>query len=175
MFIKILLVIVVLIAAILVFAATRADTFRVQRSAVINAPSDKIFPLINDFHNWATWSPYEKLDPAMKRTLGGPASGKGATYAWEGNGKAGQGRMEIIESTPTSRVVIKLDFLKPFEAHNTAEFTLQPQGDTTRVTWAMYGPAPFIAKLMGLFFSMDKMIGRDFETGLTNLKTSAEK
>ena len=175
MFIKILLVIVVLIAAILAFAATRADTFRVQRSAVISAPSDKIFPLIDDFHNWATWSPYEKLDPAMKRTLSGEPSGKGAVYAWEGNSKAGEGRMEIIESTSTSRVVIKLDFLKPFEAHNTAEFTLQPQGDTTRVTWAMYGPAPFIAKLMGLFFSMDKMIGKDFETGLNNLKTRTEK
>ena len=111
----------------------------------------------------------------MKRTLSGEPSGKGAVYAWEGNSKAGEGRMEIIESTSTSRVVIKLDFLKPFEAHNTAEFTLQPQGDTTSVTWTMHGPAPFIAKLMGLFFSMDKMIGKDFEAGLNNLKTSAEK
>ena len=111
----------------------------------------------------------------MKRTFGGAPAGKGATYAWEGNGKAGAGRMEITESTPSSKIAIKLDFIKPFEGHNVAEFTLQPQGDATQVTWAMHGPSPYIAKLMGLFFNMEQMIGKDFEAGLANLKTATEK
>jgi carbon monoxide dehydrogenase subunit G len=172
---KIALVIVLAIAALLIFAATRPDTFRVERTARIEAPAEKIFPLIDDFHRWNTWSPYEKLDPAMQRSFGGTASGKGATYAWEGNDKAGAGSMEIAESTPASKVAIKLDFIKPFEGHNTAEFTLQPQGNATQVTWAMYGPSPYVAKLMGIFFNMDQMIGKDFEAGLANLKTATEK
>lgn len=172
---KIALVIVLAIAALLIFAATRPDTFRVERTARINAPAEKIFPLIDDFHRWSAWSPYEKLDPAMKRTFGGTASGKGATYAWEGNDKAGAGSMQIVESTPASKVAIKLDFIKPFEGHNTAEFKLQPQGEATQVTWAMYGPSPYVAKLMGIFFNMDQMIGKDFEAGLANLKTATEK
>ena len=111
----------------------------------------------------------------MKRTFGGAPAGQGATYAWEGNDKAGAGRMEIAESTPSSKIAIKLDFIKPFEARNMAEFTLQPQGGVTQVTWAMHGPSPYIAKLMGIFFNMDQMIGKDFETGLANLKTASEK
>ena len=172
---KIALVIAVAIAALLIFAATRPDTFRVERTARIEAPAEKIFPLIDDFHRWEAWSPYEKLDPGMKRTFGGAPAGQGATYAWEGNDKAGAGRMEIAESTPSSKIAIKLDFIKPFEGHNVAEFTLQPQGDATQVTWAMHGPSPYIAKLMGIFFNMDQMIGKDFETGLANLKTASEK
>jgi uncharacterized protein YndB with AHSA1/START domain len=169
------LAVLALIAALLIFAATQPDTFRVERTARIQAPAEKIFPLIGDFHRWGTWSPYEKLDPEMKREFGGTPSGKGATYAWDSKGKAGAGRMEIMESSPSSRIAIKLDFIKPFEGHNTAEFTLKPEGDATQVTWAMYGPNPYVAKLMGIFFNMDQMIGKDFEAGLASLKTATEK
>ena len=175
MFKTITLIVVAAIAALLIFAATRPDTFHVERTARINAPAEKIFPLIDDFHRWGTWSPYEKLDPDMQRSFGGSASGKGATYAWESKGKAGAGRMEITESTPSSKIAINLDFTRPMEGHNVAEFTLQPQGDATQVTWSMHGPSPFVAKLMGIFFNMDQMIGKDFETGLANLKTATEK
>src|SRR5438874_7222816 len=167
--------IVLLIAGVLLFAATRPDTFRVQRSTSIKAPPAKIFSYINEFDRWAAWSPYEKLDPAMKRTRSGPAAGQGAIYEWEGNDKVGKGRMEIAEASPPSKVAIKLDFIKPFEAHNVAEFTLQPKDDGTHVTWVMYGPAPYVSKLMGLFFNMDRMIGKDFEAGLANLKSLTEK
>ena len=175
MFKRILLVVVVLIGALLAYAATRPDTFRVERATVIKAPPAKVFALIDDFHQWAGWSPWEKLDPAMKRTHSGAANGKGAVYAWEGNSDVGAGRMEILETTAPSRVLIRLDFMKPFEATNTAEYTIQPEGDATRVTWAMYGPAPFLSKLMQVFVSMDKMIGKDFEQGLANLKALAER
>jgi carbon monoxide dehydrogenase subunit G len=175
MFKKIALVIVVLIAAVLVYAATRPDAFSVQRSATIKAPPDKVFAQINDFHAWQAWSPWEKLDPAMQRTHSGAPAGKGAAYAWKGNSKVGEGRMEIIESTPASKVSIQLDFIEPFAARNTADFTLQPVGDATQVTWVMHGPAPFVTKLMGVFVSMDSMIGKDFEAGLANLKAAAEK
>ncbi|WP_422085067.1 SRPBCC family protein [Variovorax sp.] len=169
------LAVVAAIAALLIFAATRPDTFRVERTARIDAPAEKIFPLIDDFHRWGTWSPYEKLDPDMQRSFGGSTSGKGATYAWESKGKAGAGRMEITESTPSSKIAIDLDFTRPMEGHNVAEFTLQPQGNATQVTWSMHGPSPYVAKLMGIFFNMDQMIGKDFETGLANLKTATAK
>jgi len=172
---KIAIVVVVAIAAFLAFAATKPDTFQVQRSTVIKAPPDKIFALIQDFHHWGVWSPYEKRDPDMKRTYGGPESGKGSMYAWEGNSKVGAGRMEILDATAPSKVTIKLDFIKPFEGHNTAEFTMIPQSDATNVTWAMYGPNPYIAKVMQSVFNMDEMIGKDFADGLANLKTAAEK
>jgi uncharacterized protein YndB with AHSA1/START domain len=175
MLMKISIAVVVLLAALLVYAATKPDTFRVQRTTSIKAPQEKIFSLINDLQGWGSWSPYEKLDPAMKRTHSGAANGKGAVYAWEGNGKVGAGRMEITESSPPSKIAIKLDFAKPFEAHNIAEFALEAKGDSTNVTWAMYGPNLYISKLMSIFVSMDNMIGKDFETGLANLKTIAEK
>lgn len=171
----VVIVLVVAVAAILGYAATRPDAFRVERAASIKAPPEKIFPLINDFHKWAGWSPWEKMDPAMKRTHSGAAEGKGAAYAWEGNSKVGEGRMEVLESAPPSRIVIKLDFIKPIEGHNTAEYTLVPKGDTTEVTWAMYGPSPFISKVMQVFVSMDSMIGKDFEAGLASMKALAEK
>ena len=172
---KIAIVVVILVTALLGFAATRPDAFRVQRATSIKAPPEKIFALINNFHRWASWSPYENLDPPMKRTLSGPENAKGAVYEWEGNKKVGQGRMEIMESSPSSKITIKLDFLKPFEAHNTAEFTLDRQGDSTTVTWVMNGHQPYMFKVMSLFFSMDKMIGKDFEAGLANLKSITEK
>ena len=170
----ILAVVAIVIVAVLVIAATRPDAFRVERSISIKAPPARIFPLIDDFHSWGAWSPWEKLDPGLKRTFNGPSSGKGAMYAWEGNSKVGKGSMEVLESSP-ARVLVKLDFIKPFEGHNTAEFTLVPKGDTTQVTWAMYGPNPYLAKIMQMFFSMDRMVGGQFDTGLSNLKAVAEQ
>jgi uncharacterized protein YndB with AHSA1/START domain len=167
--------IVVLIAGVLIFAATKPDTFRIRRAARIKAPPEKIFPLINDFRNWGAWSPWEKKDPAMKRTLGATASGKGAVYEWEGNKDVGQGRMEIAESVPPSKVALTLDFVKPFEAHNIVEFTLEPNGDGTNITWAMQGHTPYFAKLIHVFINMDRMVGKDFEAGLASLKAIAEK
>lgn len=169
------IVVVVLVAGVLGFAMTKPDSFSVQRTANIKAPPEKIFPLIIDLHSWSSWSPWEKLDPTMKRTHSGAESGKGAVYEWEGNAKVGTGRMEIVDATPPSKVTIKLDFLKPIEGHNTAEFTLDPQGDSTNVTWVMRGPAPFISKVIQVFVSMDSMVGNEFDTGLANLKTIAEK
>lgn len=167
--------ILVIVVAILIYATTKPDTFRVERTTTIKAPPEKVYALIDDFHRWQSWSPYEKKDPDMKRTHSGASSGKGAIYEWDGNKNVGKGRMELTESSPSSRIVIKLDFLAPFEAHNTAEFTLQPQGDSTQVTWAMYGPANYMSKLMSVFFNMDKMVGDDFAVGLDNLKAAAEK
>ena len=175
MFKIIAIVVVILVVALLVFAATKPDTFRVQRSASIKAPPEKIFALINDLHSWGAWSPWEKKDPAMKRTYSGAANGRGAVYEWEGNREIGKGRMEIAESSPPSKVTFKLDFIKPFEAHNIAEFMMGSKDDSTNVTWAMHGPTPYMAKVIHIFFSMDSMVGKDFETGLANLKTIAEK
>ena len=169
------IVVVILIAAVLIFAATKPDSFSVQRATSIKAAPEKIFALLDDFHNWGVWSPWEKMDPSMKRTFNGPANGKGSVYEWEGNSKVGQGRMEITDASAPSQVTIKLDFIKPFEGHNVAEFVLEPKGDSTNVTWTMRGPSPYIAKLMSVFFSMDSMIGKDFEAGLANLKAAAEK
>ena len=168
-------VILVIVAGILIYAATKPNDFRVQRSLAIKAPADRIHALIADLHAWVSWSPYEKKDPDMKRTFGGAPSGQGAVYAWDGNKNVGAGRMEVLEAPVPSKVKIKLDFLKPFEGHNTAEFTMVPAGDTTNVTWAMYGPSPFMMKLMGTFMNMDRMIGDDFAVGLANLKAVAEK
>jgi len=169
------IVLALAIAIILVLAATKPSTFSVQRAASIRAPAEKIFPLINDFHQWKSWSPYENRDPAMKRSYSGAASGQGAVYGWEGNKNVGSGRMEILDATQPSKIVIKLDFFSPFEGHNTAEFTMLSQGEATLVTWLMHGPAPFVNKLMQVFMSLDRMIGKDFEAGLVNLKNITEK
>jgi hypothetical protein len=167
-------VVIVAIAGILLYAATKPDSFRVQRVVLINAPSDKVFPLINDIKAWTAWSPYEKKDPAMKRTYGAVTAGKGATYAWEGDKNVGQGSIEIVESG-LRKILLKLDFVKPFEAHNMGEFLLEPKGDSTSVTWATYGPSPYISKVVGTFMNIDDLIGRDFEKGLADLKAAAEK
>ena len=169
------IVVVVLIVGVLIFAATRPDTFRLERSASIKAPPEKIFAILNDFKQWSTWSPWEKKDPAMKRNFGATTAGKGATYGWEGNKNVGTGSMRITESVPSTRLALNLDFLEPFEAHNFVEFTLTAQGDTTNVTWAMHGPANFMTKVIHVFMNMDKMVGPDFEAGLANLKAAAEK
>ncbi len=171
---KISIAVVVLIAGVLIFAATRPDTFRVQRSASIKAPPEKIAAVLGDFHGWQAWSPWERMDPAMKRSFSGAEKGKGAVYAWEGNSKVGQGRMEITDASP-SRVALDLDFLKPFEAHNKVVFTLAPKGDATEVNWAMQGAVPYMAKIVHVFMDMDSMVGKDFEAGLANLKAVTEK
>ncbi len=175
MFKKITLAVAAVIVLLLAFAATQGDTFRVERSITIQAPAAKIFPLLNDFHHFPSWSPWQQLDPAMMTTYSGAGSGVGAVYAWDGNDKVGSGRMEILQSATDSKVVVKLDFYKPFAAQNTSEYTIQSDGPASTVTWAMYGPSPYISKLMGVFVSMDAMIGKDFETGLHALKVVAEK
>jgi len=163
------------VAGVLVFALTKPDTFRVERSLAVKAPAGAIYPHVADFHRWTAWSPYENRDPAMKRSFGGSAEGKGATYAWDGNGNVGAGHMEILEASGPSKLRIKLDFERPFKGHNTAEFTFVPQGDGTLVTWAMNGPAPLLSKVMQVFINMDSMIGKDFEAGLASLKKLTEK
>jgi hypothetical protein len=169
------IVLAVAIAIVLILAATKPARFSVQRATTVKAPPDAIFPLINDFHRWGTWSPYENKDPAMKRSYSGAESGKGAVYAWDGNKNVGSGRMEILDTSAPTKIVIKLDFFTPFEGHNTAEFTMLPQGDATNLTWLMHGPAPFMSKLMQVFMNIDNMIGKDFEVGLANLKKLTEK
>src|ERR1700744_853092 len=168
-------ILAVAIAIVLILAATKPNSFSVQRAIDISAPAERVFPLINDFHQWGGWSPWEHKDPAMQRTYEGPASGKGAVYGWGGNKNVGSGRMEIIEAQAPSKILIKLDFLKPFEAHNVAEFTMLPQGAGTRLNWVMRGPANFMSKLMQVFMNLDQMIGKDFEAGLAGLKKLAEQ
>ncbi len=168
------IIIVLLIAAVLIYAATKPDSFRIERSATIKASPEKVSAYLTDFKQWAVWSPWEEKDPAMKRSYGGAAAGKGATYGWVGNKNVGTGSMEILD-VQAQKVSIKLDFLAPFEAHNTAEFTLQPEGENTKLTWSMFGPANYMSKVMTTLFSMDKMVGPDFESGLAKLKAAAEK
>lgn len=175
MSLSLILIIVLAFAvmALVAFVVTRPDTFRLERSTTIAAPPEAVYPLIADFHRWTAWSPWEKMDAELKRTYGGAESGVGAAYGWEG-AKTGVGRMEIIEATPASRILIKLDFIKPFEAHNTADFAIEPAAGGSKVTWAMYGPQTFMSKLMGLVFSTEKMVGPSFEQGLRDLKAAAE-
>jgi hypothetical protein len=167
-------VILLPIAGVLVYAATKPDSFRVARTASVKAPPEKISAMIQDFRTWTQWSPFEAKDPAMQRTLSGAPAGKGAIYEWNGNKDIGQGRMEIADVSQR-QVRIKLEFIRPFEAHNIAEFTLQPRGEATDVTWAMTGPAPYFFKIVHVFLNMDSMVGKEFETGLANLKTIAER
>ena len=168
-------VLAIAIAVVLILAATKPDRFSVQRAIAVRAPAEKVFALIVDFHQWGSWSPYENKDSAMKRSYSGPASGKGAVYGWEGNKNVGSGRMEIIDVAAPNRVTVKLDFYKPFEGHNTAEFTMLPQGDGTHVTWLMHGPARFVTRLIQVFMNLDNMVGKDFAIGLGNLKSLTER
>lgn len=172
---NLLLALVVLIAALLGYAATRPDSFRVERSAVIQAPPERLHPMVEDFRRWREWSPWEALDPAMTRSFTGPPAGQGAVYEWSGNKDVGRGRMEVLGSTTARQVVIKLDFIEPFEGHNTTTFGFEPKDGGTRVVWVMEGPSNFVTKLMSVFASMDSLIGRDFEKGLANMKAAAEK
>lgn len=170
----VVIVIVVLIAALLIYAATKPDTFRVQRSISIKAPAEKIFAILSDFRQSESWSPYEKKDPTMKRTFSAAASGKGAVYEFAGNKEVGKGRLLITDTVPSSKITIVLDIVEPFEAHNIVEYTLDPKGGATDVTWGMTGQSPYIAKVICIFMNMDRMIGKDFEAGLANLKAVAE-
>jgi len=166
---------VVLVVALVAYAATRPDAFRVQRSTGINAPAERIFPLIANLKSMNTWNPFVEPDPAIKIAYSGPDSGKGAAHTWSGNGKVGEGRIEITDAAPSSRVTMRLDMLKPMKASNLVEFTLQPTGDSTAVSWAMSGRQPFMAKLMTVFIDCDKMVGSQFEKGLGKLKAIAER
>ena len=172
---KVSIIFITLLVALLLFATTRPDVFRIERSTRIKAPIDKIFAIINDPHQSSQWSPWEKLDLSMKKTYSGPPSGKGAAYHWEGNNEVGAGSSEIIESISPSKITMKLDMLKPFEAHNIVRFVLQPEGETTHVIWSMQGKQPYIAKIIGIFMNCDKLVGKQFEEGLSNLKSLAEK
>ncbi|HYD62017.1 MAG TPA: SRPBCC family protein [Noviherbaspirillum sp.] len=162
------------IAGVLLIAATRPNTFRVERSTSIQAPPERIHALINDMRQFNTWNPYAKKDPAMIGTYRGPASGPGAAFAFEGNKDVGKGSIQIVDAKP-DRLTMMLDMIEPFEGHNTVEFSLVPQGSATSVTWAMHGPAPYLSRVIGLFLNMDSMIGRDFESGLAGLKALAER
>ena len=181
MILRIVIIVAVAIAAVLafvvLFAATKPNTFRVQRSVTIDAAPEKIFPLIDDFHNWPGWAPQDKEDPSMKRTNSGAASGTGAVSDWDSSGSAGKGRMSIIESTPPTRVEVKVDFVTPFAAHNFNEFILEPtlgSGPATKVTWTMQGSNLYVMKLMSTFMNMDRVMGKHFESGLNHLKKAAE-
>ena len=167
-------IVVIAILAVLGLAASKPGTFRVARSAHINAPAHKVLALLHDFREWAKWSPWEKLDPNLTRTLSGAASGTGAIYQWSGNKKVGQGRMEITGVTP-AQVDIDLEFMAPWKARNKTVFNLTPRDGGTQVNWTMTGSSPFMFKLMGLFMNMDNMIGKDFEKGLAAMKSIAEQ
>jgi uncharacterized protein YndB with AHSA1/START domain len=169
MLMTITVIVGVIVAALLAFAASKPDTFLVQCSVTIKASPETIYPLISDWHNFLRWSPFEK-DPAMKRTFKGAAAGKGAIYEWDGNNKVGAGRIEIIEATAPSRLVMQLDIVRPMKAKNIVEFTLTGKGATTDVAWAMKGSVPFVGKLMGLVMNCEKMVGGQFEEGLAKLK-----
>lgn len=169
------LIVLGLIAALLIVAALQAKVFSVSRAISITAKPEQIFLHINELKRWEAWSPWARMDPQMQKEYSGPAAGVGAAQAWNGNRKVGAGRMEILESQAPSRVAIQLEFIRPFKARNLAEFELSGQDGATRVTWRLSGPANFISRLMGIFISMDKMIGKDFEAGLAALKAVAEQ
>ncbi len=172
---KILIGVAVLIVGFVVVVATRPSEFRVTRSTTISAPPAVVFAQINDFHNWQAWSPWAELDPNSKVVFEGAQSGTGAVFKWSGNDQVGEGSNTIIDSRPYEVILIKLEFIKPFQATNTAEFTFHSEGDKTIVTWSMFGQNNFIAKAVGLFMNCDKMVGGQFEQGLTKLKTVTEK
>jgi hypothetical protein len=174
MILKIILVIAVLAAAILIFAATKPDTFHIQRSVVIQASPDKVFPLIDDLHNWTHWQP-QYSDPAVKLSYSGPDRGLGAESEWSGTGQTGAGRITVTESKPSQSVTVTVNWTRPFAVRNINQFTLAPDGSGTRVTWSMDGPNVYMMKVMSVFTNMDTLMGKHFEEGLRNLKASAEK
>ena len=163
------------IVVFLIVVAMQPSDFKVERSATLRAPAPAAFAQVNDFQNWQAWSPWEKVDPALKRSYDGPKAGTGAVYAWQGNKDVGEGRMTITESRPGELVRIKLEFFKPFAAVNDTLFTFKPSGDGTTVTWTMSGQNNFVSKAMCLFVNMDRMVGGMFEQGLTQMKTVVER
>jgi hypothetical protein len=174
MWLKILIAVVVLIGLLVVIIAMRPSTFRVERSATIAAPAEVVFAKVNSFQSWRSWSPWEKKDPNLKRTYGGPPEGVGSTYGWVGNQNVGEGRMTIERSDRPSLIQIKLEFFKPFKGTNTATFSFTPDGAGTKVNWVMDGSYNFITKGISMVMDMDKMIGTDFEAGLAALKAESE-
>jgi uncharacterized protein YndB with AHSA1/START domain len=166
--------IAVLVVLFIVIVAMRPSDFRITRATTMSAPAAMVFAQVNDFHNWAAWSPWEKMDPALQKTFAGAPAGTGAGYSWVGNKKVGKGCMTILESRPNDLIRIKLEFLKPFQAVNLTEFTFRPAGDQTAVTWSMTGKNNFFFKAFGLLMSMDKMVGQDFEKGLAGMKSLVE-
>jgi carbon monoxide dehydrogenase subunit G len=174
MFRILFIVLAVVVAAILITAATRPDSFRIQRSIVVNATPQALFALIDDFHNWHQWAPQDRQDATMKRTFSGSANGVGAVSDWQGSGETGSGRMTITESIAPNQATVVTDFKTPFRAHNTNHFVLSPSGSGTMVTWTMDGQNLYLMKVMGLFVNMDRMMGKHFEDGLRNLKSAAE-
>jgi hypothetical protein len=174
MILKILIAVVVIVLLLVVVVATRRSSFHVERSATIAAPPERLFERVNDLHAWRSWSPWEKKDPDMSRTYGGPPTGVGATYGWAGDKNVGEGRMTIERSDRPSLVEIKLEFFKPFKGTNTARFTFEPAAGGTKVIWGMDGKYNFVSKAFCMFMDMDKMIGTDFEAGLAALKAEAE-
>jgi len=171
------IVLIVVAAAVVVFllvAAMRPAEFFVARSAAIAAAVPDVFAQVNDLRNWNAWSPWAKLDPAAVATFDGPPAGTGAAFAWDGNNKIGEGRMTITNSRANELVRFRLEFMRPFKATNTAEFTFRPEGNRTVVTWTMSGTNNFIAKAMSLFINCDKMVGKQFEQGLANMRTLVE-
>ncbi|WP_394824692.1 SRPBCC family protein [Pendulispora albinea] len=175
MFRKILLGLAAVAVVFVLVVSTRPSTFHVERSVTVAAPAERAFAQVNDFHEWTGWSPYEKLDPQLRRTYEGAPAGVGAIYAWAGNGKAGEGRMTIEASDAPSRIAINLEFIEPFAATDTATFTFVPTAEGTKVTWAIDGTNNFVSKAFSLFMDMDKLIGGDFEAGLASLKAIAER
>lgn len=167
-------VIAIGVAYVLFSASKQPDSFRYERRTLIDAPADRVHGLVNDFVAWRDWSPWEGMDPAMSRQHSGAKQGVGAVYEWNGNKKVGRGRMEILDSASPSHVFIKLDFFAPFEAHNRAEFTFRTVGSQTEVVWAMTGPQPFVSKVMTVVLNLEKLVGKDFEKGLAQLKAKAE-
>ncbi|PTL75279.1 SRPBCC family protein [Vitiosangium sp. GDMCC 1.1324] len=171
---KVLLALAVALVGFAAVVASRPSTFRVERSITIAAPVDLPFGIVNDFHKWHFWSPWEALDPAMKKTFDGPYAGPGAIYAWSGNAQAGEGKMTLLESQPYDSIHIQLEFIKPWPATNTVVFTFQPGPEGVTVRWAMEGHHTFMARAFSLFVDMDGMIGKDFEKGLATIKSLTE-
>jgi len=174
MLVNVLIVVAVIIVVFIVIVALQPKEFRVTRSATMSAPPAAVFAQVIDFHKWEAWNPWGKIDPAMKQTYEGAPAGTGAIYTWIGNNKVGEGRMTIIDSRPNDLIRIKMEFFKPFAATNTAEFSFKPEGNHTAVTWSMFGEKNFMAKAIHLFMNMDKMIGGQFEKGLTEMKSIVE-
>ncbi len=171
---NILITVAIIISVLAVVVALQPAEFRVARSAIMSAPAQVVYAQVEDLRKWEAWNPWQKIDPAMKLTFAGPATGPGASYSWVGNNQVGEGRLTIIESRPNDLVRIKLEFMKPFAATNTAQFTFKPEGDKTAVTWSMQGNNNFIAKALHLVMNMDKMVGGQFEKGLADMKLVAE-
>jgi carbon monoxide dehydrogenase subunit G len=167
-------IVVLVVAITFAVAAMKPDALFIQREARIKATPDTIYALVSDFHRWGSWAPQDKMDPTMKRTYSGASDGVGAVSEWDSRGRAGRGRMQITEASAPTRVTVRVDFIKPFEAHNVNEFKFEPEGDGTKVTWAMYGTNVYMIKVMSVLFKMDRMLGKHFEAGLRDLKSAAE-